>query len=244
MKNLLSNKHFVLKKHTQFKYRVSILAFLCVMLLFKNDTNAQTCTYKVGTVSMSLSGQTTGSNISSQLVLTNSSGIIQYVSAPNNLTIPNVAVGNYNGIAVTYNNLLAPNLAVGSDINLVSFCIKTTPVPVGVCDCNNTTGVLAVTQTGQTNKVGQINKYVLTNGKGVILAILSTPNFLNNRNGVYNVYGVSYAGAINNLVLGELISSVNGSCLDITQGLGYVVCLPECKFEICVPFSVTKIRKL
>lgn len=227
MKNLLYNNRFVLAEHAQFKYRVFLMVFLGLILLFKHEIDAQTCAYKVGTVTMSLSGQTTGATISSQLVLTNTIGIVQYVSTPNNLTIPNVAAGNYRAIAITYNNSSAPNLTVGTDMNSVGSCNKTIPVSMGVCDCNNATGVFAVTQTGQTNKAGQINNYVLTNGKGIILAISSTPNFSNNGNGVYNVYGISYTGTVNNLVIGGLISSVNGDCVDITQGLGYVVCVPE-----------------
>ena len=227
MKNL-SNNHVVLRTYAKFNCRVSILAFLCLILLFKYDTKAQTCDYKVGTVSMNLTTQSTGGNFASKLVLTNSSGIIQYVSAINSYTIPSVGTGTYNAIAVTYNNdSSAPNLAVGSDINLVGSCNKTSPVSIGVCDCNNSTGVFAITQTGQTTQPGQINKFVLTNGKGVISAISSTPNFSNNGNGVYNVYGVSYTGTINNLAIGGLITSVSGQCVNTTQGLGYVVCVPE-----------------
>jgi len=221
------------------------------MLLFKYETNAQTCDYKVGaTVSMSLSGQSNGANIASKLVLTNSSGVIQYVSpaSVSTLNIPNVALaGTYNAIAVTYDSTsTTPNLTVGSNISSVDSCKKTAPLSIGVCDCNNATGVFNVRQTGQTTIAGQIDDFVLTNGKGVILAISpnTTPTFSNNASGVYNVYGVSYTGTINNLSVGGLIGSVSGNCVNVTQGLGYVVCLPECKPAICAPYSVTKTRKI
>jgi uncharacterized repeat protein (TIGR01451 family) len=219
---------------------IMVVCFLLLTTFGVLKINAQTCNYKVGTVTMSLSGQTTGANISSQLVLTNPNGIIQYVSSPNNLTISNVAANTYNAVAVTYNNGNAPNLSVGSDINLVSFCNKSTAVSIGVCDCNNSTGVFAVAQSGQTAKSGQINKYVLTNGKGIILAISDTPTFSGYGNGIYNVYGVSYAGIVNNLVKDGLISSVNGSCVDITKGVGYVVCVPELSIDKAGPAVAEK----
>lgn len=204
-----------------------IVWMLLLGLLANNRVNAQVCNYKSGTVTMKLTGQTTGANITSQLVLTNANGIIQYVSPANAMTIPNVAAGNYQAVAVTYDNSVNPNLSVGGNINQVSYCNKTTPVNIGICDCNNATGIFAVTQSGQSGKPGQINKYVLTDGKGRIIAISDTPAFSGNGNGVYNVYAISYAEVINNLVVGGLISNVNGDCVDVSNGVGYVVCLPE-----------------
>lgn len=205
----------------------SMIGIVMLMLIISITSYGQACNYKTGTVTMTLTGQSTGANISSQLVLTNASGIIQYVSPVNTLTINNVSANNYQAIAVTYNNSVAPNLVVGGDINLVSYCNKTTPIALNVCDCNNTTGVFTVTQSGQTNSAGQTNKYVLTNGTGRIIAISNSPSFSGYSNGVYNVYGVSYAGNINGLVVGGLINSISGDCFDITAAVGYVVCVPE-----------------
>jgi hypothetical protein len=125
------------------------------MLMLWESSYGQACNYKSGTVTMSLSGQTTGSNVSSQLVLTNSSGVIQYVSPVNVMSIANVSANTYQAVAVTYTNSVSPNLTVGGDINLVSSCSKTVAVPISICDCNNATGVFTVGQTGKTNLPGQ-----------------------------------------------------------------------------------------
>ena len=201
------------------------VAFL--MLMLWESSYGQACNYKSGTVTMSLSGQTTGSNVSSQLVLTNSSGVIQYVSPVNVMSIANVSANTYQAVAVTYTNSVSPNLTVGGDINLVSSCSKTVAVPISICDCNNATGVFTVGQTGKTNLPGQTNVYVLTDGKGRILSISNSPSFSNNGNGVYNVYGVSYTGTVSGLTVGGTINGVSGSCVDITNAVGYVVCVPE-----------------
>ncbi|MDI9877783.1 hypothetical protein, partial [Flectobacillus rivi] len=80
------------------------LGVAVLMLMLWESSYGQACNYKSGTVTMSLSGQTTGSNVSSQLVLTNSSGIIQYVSPVNVMSIANVSANTYQAVAVTYTN--------------------------------------------------------------------------------------------------------------------------------------------
>ena len=211
----------------------SVILLLVMGLLFLPTKSLQaqtgTCNFKAGNVTLVLSGQSTGAGITSQLVLTNSSGIIQYVSAANNTTLSNVAPGNYLAYGVTYDASTNPNLTVGGNVNSVGFCYKTTSIPLNVCDCNNATGTLSASVSGQTAIAGQVNKYVLTDGKGLILAIDNVPTFTGYGNGVYNIYGVSYDGngTINGLALGNNISSVSGSCVSVTPGTGYIVCLPE-----------------
>jgi hypothetical protein len=58
-------------------------------------------------------------------------------------------------------------------------------------------------------------------------SISNSPSFSNNGNGVYNVYGVSYTGTVSGLTVGGTINGVSGSCVDITNAVGYVVCVPE-----------------
>lgn len=202
----------------------------CLMMLvffcWSNGVFAQGCNYKVGSnVILGLVGQSSGTNYTSKLVLTNSSGIIQYVSAANIMNIPNVAAGNYNAIAVTYDNQTVPNLNIGTDLNIVNSCNKSTSLPIGVCDCNNTTGNLLVSQTGQTNITGQTNQFVLTDDKGVILSVSNTPTFNGKIDGIYNIYAVSYTGT-SPISVGQSVNNIVASCVSISNPIGYVVCLP------------------
>ncbi|PWK17629.1 putative repeat protein (TIGR01451 family) [Arcicella aurantiaca] len=210
----------------------SLILFLVMVLFFipTKSLNAQTgtCNFKAGNVTLVLSGQSTGSNITSQLVLTNATGVIQYVSAANNTTLNNVTAGSYLAYGITYDASTNPNLAVGGNVNSVGFCYKTTSIPLNVCDCNNASGILSASVSGQTSIAGQVNKYVLTDGKGQILAIDNVPTFTGYGNGVYNIYGVSYDGngTVNGLAVNNNISGVSGSCVSVTTGTGYIVCLP------------------
>lgn len=223
-------KKFTLKNNTNRQKQNSYLfIWLFLALCFLNVTMyAQTaCNYKPGVISMKLSGQSTGATISTYLVLTNNQGIIQYVSPMNATTISNVMTGNYDAVAITYDNTQSPlpNISVGANITNLSTCIKTSAVPIGVCDCNNTTGNLAVSVSGQSTLAGQINKFVLTDGFGKILEISNTSTFNSKPNGIYNMYAVSYdAGGISNLTLGNDINSLSGSCMNVSQPVGYVVC--------------------
>lgn len=165
--------HTYILAHTQeFFPRVAkslILILMMGLLMLPNTSvHAQTgvCNFKAGNVTLVLSGQSTGANITSKLVLTNSSGLIQYVSAANNTTISNVNPGNYLAYGVTYDSSTNPNLVVNGNINSVGFCYKTTSIPLSVCDCNNNTGTLSASVSGQSTVAGQTNAYVLTDGKG------------------------------------------------------------------------------
>jgi hypothetical protein len=138
------------------------------------------------------------------------------------MSIANVSANTYQAVAVTYNNSVSPNLTVGGDINLVSSCSKTVAVPISICDCNNATGVFTVGQTGKTNLPGQ-TIYVLTDGKGRI-SLSRIVQVSDNGNGVYNV---GNTGTVSGLTVGGGINGVSGSCVDITNAVGYVVCVPE-----------------
>jgi hypothetical protein len=222
-----------------------LFLFLLLPLTFmsSNAVQAQSgvCNFKTGNVSLVLSGQSTGANISSQLVLTNSSGVIKYVSSVNNTSLTNVVAGSYLAYGVTYDATTNPNLTVGGNINSVGFCYKTTSIPLSVCDCNNSTGTISASVSGQSSVAGQINKYVLTDGKGQILAIDNFPTFTGYGNGVYNIYGVSYDGssAVNGLYINGNVSNINGSCVSVTAGTGYIVCLPEVTIVKSGPATAT-----
>lgn len=230
----MNHQYTLVQGNSIFSRITKSVILLLVMGLFFLPTNSLqaqtgTCNFKAGNVTLVLSGQSTGAGITSQLILTNSSGTIQYVSAANNTTLSNVVPGNYLAYGVTYDSSTNPNLTVGGNVNSVGFCYKTTSIPLNVCDCNNSTGTLSASVSGQTAIAGQVNRYVLTDGSGLILAIDNVPTFTGYGNGVYNIYGVSYDGngTINGLAAGNNISAVSGSCVSVTPGTGYIICLPE-----------------
>jgi hypothetical protein len=44
---------------------------------------------------------------------------------------------------------------------------------------------------------------------------------------VFTMCMVSYTGTVSGLTVGGTINGVSGSCVDITNAVGYVVCVPE-----------------
>lgn len=217
----------------------STLFWIIIEILFLPITCLQaqsgTCQFQAGTITLVLSGQSTGADITSNLILTNTSGTIRYVSSNNTTTLFNIPAGNYLAYGITYENTSMVNLAVGENVSSINSCYKTNAIPATVCDCNNPSGTISATVSGQTNVSGQNNKYVLTDGMGKILAINNTPKFIDYGSGVYNIYAVSYDGngTINGLSVNNNIDNIRGTCVNISPGIGYVICIPE--------ISVTKI---
>jgi hypothetical protein len=67
-----------------------------------------TCDRIAGTISFGATPAVVGSNYSTQMVMTDASGQIQYVSAVNSTSVVGVAAGNYFVYQVTYDNTLTP----------------------------------------------------------------------------------------------------------------------------------------
>jgi len=186
------------------------------------------CNYKSGTFSMTLQGHTTGVGFASRLVLADSSGVIQYITAANSTIFQNVAAGNYLAYGITYENAVyIPNLVIGGNIKSVSSCFKTVVVPTKVCDCNNADGNLLTTSFN--SPIGKQVSYVLTDGKGTILLIKSEPSFSGNADGVYNIATVTYnVGTLPmNFGIGKSILLVTGDNFLIEKWKGFVVCLVQ-----------------
>lgn len=185
------------------------------------------CNYKSGTFKMTLEGHTTGIGFNSRLVLTDVNGIIKYVTNPNSMVFQNVVAGSYFAYGITYEIAgYTPNLTIDSNINMVSACFKTVVVPIKVCDCNNDTGNLTTTANGT---LGKEVRYVLTDGKGMILLIKTEPFFQGNTEGVYNIVTMSYAvgSTLQNFEIGKNIGQLSGENLSVENSVGYVVCLPQ-----------------
>jgi uncharacterized repeat protein (TIGR01451 family) len=177
---------------------------------------------------MTIEGQSTGVGFTSQLVLTDSNGIIKYITSANSTIFQNVVAGDYLAYGITYESAIhVLNITVGSDINLISDCFKTVRVPIKVCDCNNSDGSLS-TSIFSSPTLKQVS-YLLTDGKGTILQINSMPFFSGNSEGVYNIITTTYD--INtiptNFENGKNISLVTGNNFAIAKIEGFIVCLPS-----------------
>lgn len=186
------------------------------------------CNYKAGTFTMTLEGHTTGVGFTSRLVLTDSSGVIKYVTQSNSMTFQNVVAGNYLAYGITYENAVyVPNLTVGKNIKLVSACYKTVVVPTKVCDCNSSDGNLVSTIYSPSS--GEEVRYVLTDGKGTILLIKTEPVFSGNPEGVYNIVPLTYkVGTFPlNFEIGKNIFFVTGENVLIQKSTGFIVCVPQ-----------------
>lgn len=214
---------------------------LAGIILLSNISRAQQmgCNYKAGDITFQLIGQSQGSNIVSQIVLVDGGDIIRYKSLPNQTTISNVFGGSYKAIAITYDQTQSPLpvIETGSNITLVGNCLKSIPVTISVCDCNTNINEI----TANIPVTGTTQQFVLTNGKGVIQKVSSKAHFEGLTNGVYNLYSVcGSAESIQNVVVGGNIRNLPTENLCMATPLSYVVCLPDCKSELCLPFIVVK----
>ena len=189
---------------------------------------AQIATHRLGSpVGLQSSGQNTSVGFVQRYVLTNAAGIIQYTA--NTLPFTGVAAGQYKAYAVNYDQAqTAPTLTVGTAISAIGgACVNTSAaLPIGILDCNNTTGNITPSIAGQNSGASFTQKYILTDSIGAILQITNTPQYLGLSNGIYNVYAVNYetTTGITGLTVGQNKGGITGTCVNISQPLGYVVC--------------------
>ena len=123
------------------------------------------------------------------------------------------------------------SLTVGTAIGAIGgTCVNTSAaLPVGVLDCNNTTGNILATIAGQNTGAAFTQKYVLADSAGRILQITATPQYNGLSSGIYNVFAINYetTKGVSGLTVGQNISGVTGTCLVVSSPLGYVVCRPS-----------------
>jgi hypothetical protein len=212
---------------TQINY--ARLLFTLLFVAAMNALLAQRATHRLGSsISFQVAGQNTAVGFVQRYVLTNAVGVIQY--SVNSLPFTSVAAGQYKAYAVNYDGAqTAPTLTVGTNITAIGgACVDTSnALPIGVMDCNNTTGNISANIAGQNTGAGFTQKYALTDSVGRILQVLNTPSVSNLVSGIYNIYAVNYetATGITGLTAGQNISGVGGTCVAMSQPLGYVVCV-------------------
>ncbi|MCB0556782.1 MAG: hypothetical protein KDD02_24770, partial [Phaeodactylibacter sp.] len=207
-----------------------LLLLQCIWMCTLQEGFSQACHFKSGDpVVLNASGFNSAPGFQQRYVLTDDTGIIQYVAAV--LPISGVAANQYIAYSVNYSTAGAPpNLVVGVNINAIGGdCVDVSPgLAVGVCDCNNSTGDLSFSLLGNNNTSGYTQSFALTDDSGIILATSASASFSGLNDGIYNIYSVNFetAAGVNNYAPGNLINSVTGTCLDISPALGFVVCIP------------------
>jgi hypothetical protein len=221
--------------------RLGVLLIFFLLVLEKGFSQNLGCNYKPGDIVLTLTGQTTGSSISSQVILIDANQIIRYKSLVNQTKLFNVAIGSYKAIAITFDNTQQPLVEIGKNIDEINNCLKSVAVPLNICDCNSSENFISASLQVK----GENQKFVLTNGKGVIQQIANTPYFQGITNGVYNLY-VACSGInqpISGMIIGGSIGNIATANLCMETPLSYVVCLSECKVELCIPYTIIKTKK-
>jgi Bacterial Ig domain len=215
---------------TQNNYARLIGVVLCLWAFCRQPLQAQIATHRLGApINFQVSGQNTAAGFVQRYVLTNTAGTIQYSAA--SLPFTGVTAGQYKAYAVNYDGgQTAPNLTVGTAITAIGgSCVDTSDaLKIGVLSCNNSTGNISATIAGQNMGAGFTQKYALTDSVGRILQVTNTPQYTNLASGIYNVYAVNYetASGVTGLAANQNIRGVGGSCVAISQPLGYIICLP------------------
>ena len=119
-------------------FYIRLLLFLGLFLLSKEEyAQSLGCNFKPGDITLILSGQSQGANISSQVVLIDGGNIVRYKSLINQTTLFNVGTGSYKAVAITFDNSVIPTVEVGKTIDDISNCLKTGAIPLNICDCNS-----------------------------------------------------------------------------------------------------------
>ena len=119
-----------------------------------NCTSAS-CDNTTGNVTINVTTPPSLSTYSSKLIMTNASGVIQYVSAPSSSTINGVATGDYLVYRVLYDStqLPLPTLTVGTNIMAIGGgCTKfTNQLAYKVCPCPSGTTAPSVSASTLSN---------------------------------------------------------------------------------------------
>lgn len=160
--------------------------------------------------------------------LTNASGVIQDIAT--SPSFPAQSAGNYQVYAINYEDSGGiSNYSIGNNISTVTGgCLVMSSVTFSVCACHFTANE-TITFNAAGGDIGTgsaTTQYALTDAGGIIQALSSNTTFAGQTEGIYNIFAVTYdtASGISNLAINNNISTVTGSCADISNALGFGVC--------------------
>jgi len=166
--------------------------------------------------------------------LTDNAG--QILAINSNPTFAAQAEGDYEVYAVNYETAEGiSNYNVGNNISSVTGdCIYTSSVNFNVCSCNfkSQESIIVNAAGGSIGDADMTIRYVLTDNSGAMLGISPNSAFEGQAEGSYLIYSLAYdtAQGISNLTVGNNISTVTGSCFDLSSSLSIGVCgtIPTC----------------
>jgi hypothetical protein len=214
------------------------------------------CNNVSGNITAVVSGQNTGAAFTQSYVLTDENGVILKLSTTAAFTglvngkykfygvnyetavgITGLTIGqNISALTGGCLNVSEPllyqvcqvpeicNNRIDDDGDGLIDCEDVTDCPS--CGCDNTTGDITFTNTGQTT-TGYTQVYVLTDSTGKILNTNTAATFTGLSSGRYRVYAINYrtADGITGITVGGSISGVTGLCFDKSLPLLFKVCL-------------------
>ena len=158
---------------THINYARLFLIVLCLTALGDKPLTAQIATHRLGVlVGLQIAGQNTAASFVQRYALTNAANVSQYTT--NALPFSSIPVGQCKAYAVNYDGTqTAPTLTVGTAIGAIggTYVNASAALPVDVLNCNNTTGNISATITGQNTGAAFTQKYVLADSSGRILQI-------------------------------------------------------------------------
>lgn len=196
-------------------------------------TTGCSCNNTTGRLTSPNTNQNTSAAYTQKYALTTNDGVMLQIS--NSPSFTGLMSGQYAIYGINYETAKGVNgLTVGQNVAGVNGdnLDVSEPTFYTVCrpvySCNNTSGTLAPTITGQNAQSNYTQRYALTDTEGVILSVSTTPLFTGLDNGRYQVFAVNYetANGATGLTVTQNINDVTGACLNISTPLYYQVCLP------------------
>ncbi|QKZ11342.1 hypothetical protein [Spirosoma sp. KUDC1026] len=148
-----------------------------------------------------------------------------------------MAAGNYRLYALNYDTSKGvTGNTVNSTISSISgSCFDVSAAfPINVCPqdgsgCDYTVGTVSFVASGGNMATEYATSYVLTNADGVVTAISGTASFTVTTAGTYLAHGLNYRndGTLAGLSVGQSLSTVTASCIDVGTPTIIQVCGPQ-----------------
>jgi hypothetical protein len=203
------------------------------VVMHAQPTVGCSCNNITGILDFTASNQNTSASYTQKYILTDNNGVMLKTS--NTPSFKALQSNQYAIYALNYKTSEGiTGLTMGQNITQVSgICLDVSaPIFYAVClptvACNNTTGTITATVSGQNTNPDYTQQYALTDNTGVIIQSSATPSFTGLASNQYAIYALNYrtTEGVNGLTVGQNIADVNGGCLDVSVPLFYTVCLP------------------
>lgn len=210
------------------------------------------CDYTTSTVTLTSSGGTSGTAVSTRYVLASNIGTILQISPTASFSGLS-GTATYMAVAITADGAVS-NLSVGQSLSAVSascfdwsdaLVFKACVAPPTACDYQ--VGQFITLQTaGGSSGAGIKTSYVLTDATGKLVRVSPSPSFATTglSAGTYKAYALTYTddNSITNLMANGVntLAQVTASCLALSSAQSLVLC-SDCVVN-CLPMVVVRIR--